>query len=204
MLDGGIMLNVSIAGTGSTSDVIHTRRGERVRLRVARPADADALQAYVRALSTRSRHSRFFGALSELPKPVLDDFVKDDALDRVTLLATMVIDGAELIVGEARYVRHADDACVEFGLSVDDRWQGHGIGPAMMAALESRAAALGAHGLFGDTLRTNAVMLAVAKAAGFTLRQHPHDWTLVRFEKKVGRVAADDPALRLVASSRPD
>lgn len=202
MLHGGIMSHVSMAETGSASDVIHTRRGERVRLRVARPADAHALQAYVRALSTRSRHSRFFGALSELPKPVLDDFVNDGAGDRVTLLATMATDAVELIVGEARYVRHADGGCVEFGLSVDDRWQGHGIGPAMVAALESRAAALGADSLFGDTLRSNAVMLAVAKAAGFTLRQHPHDWTLVRFEKTVGRVAATHgQGLRLVTLS---
>jgi len=187
----------------ASSGLIHTRRGEAVRLHFVVPSDADDLQAYVRSLSSRSRHNRFLGALSELPKALLDDFVAVGKEDRFTLLATMDIDGTEVIVGEARYAFHAESASVEFGLSVHDRWQGHGIGPALMKNLEGRAAALGATSLFGDTLRSNDVMIAVAKASGFALRQHPHDWTLVRFEKEVARepLATTGASLRLVASA---
>ncbi|WP_257166250.1 GNAT family N-acetyltransferase [Bradyrhizobium sp. SRS-191] len=179
----------AVADRLAVPDVIHTRRGELVSLHFATSKDAEALQAYVRSLSQRSRHRRFLGALSELPKAVLDDFVALGRNDRYSLLATMEQDGAKSIVAEARYAFERDTGRVEFGLSVHDRWHGHGIGPALIADLERRAAALGGARLSGDALRTNDVMIALARKAGFTIRPHADDWTLVRFEKGV---RADD------------
>ncbi|MEN3288214.1 MAG: hypothetical protein V7634_2514, partial [Bradyrhizobium sp.] len=170
-----------------------TRRGEAVTLRFATPADADELQAYVRSLSSGSRYRRFLGAMSELPKALLDEFVHVGRDDRFTLIATMNVGGFEIVVGEARYAYDPENASVEFGLSVQDRWQGHGIGPALLKNLECRAAALGAHSMFGDTLRSNDVMIAVAKKSGYLFRQHPDDWRLVRFEKAVLPLVTDIP-----------
>jgi GNAT superfamily N-acetyltransferase len=72
------------------------------------------------------------------------------------------------------------------GLSVADPMQGHGIGAALLSNLECRAAALDADFLFGDTLRSNEAMLALARKAGFTFAPTPGDWKQVRFEKKIG------------------
>ena len=55
-----------------------------------------------------------------------------------------MVDGFETIVGEARYAFNTDTSSFEFGLSIDDRWQGHGIGKALLKNLECRAAAFGA------------------------------------------------------------
>mgnify|MGYP000474007787 CR=1 FL=1 len=180
----------AVADLAAASDVIHTRRGERVGLRFVTSKDAEALQSYVRSLSPRSRHKRFLGALSELPKAVLEDFVALGRNDRYSLIATMEQDGAESIVAEARYALDRETGRVEFGLSVHDRWQGHGIGPALIANLERRALGLGGVTLSGDALRTNDVMIALARKAGFTIRPHADDWTLVRFEKAL---SADHP-----------
>ena len=180
-----------IADLAAPSDVIYTRRGDELRLRFLTPADAEALQAYVRSLGVRSRHNRFLGALSELPKAVLEDFVALGRNDRFTLVATMASDGRESIAAEARYALDRSSGRVEFGVSVQDRWQGHGIGPALMKHLEGRALALGGVSLLGDTLRSNEVMIALAKNSGFELRQHPDDWTLVRFEKALSGASAD-------------
>lgn len=177
------MLKVDLGDLGQYSDVVHTRRGEAVLLRFAEPADAEQLQAYIRGLSSDTRYKRFLGAMSELPGRLLDDFIRVGKDDRYSLLATMEIDGVEVIVGEARYAFDRETGSVEFGLSVQDRWQGHGIGPALLNNLQCRAAALGAHTLFGDTLRSNDVMIALAKRSGYLLRRHPDDWKLVRFEK---------------------
>src|SRR5262245_13368705 len=49
------------------SDVLRSRHGEAVTVRFVEPRDAEALQAYFRSLSTRSRYNRFLGAASELP-----------------------------------------------------------------------------------------------------------------------------------------
>jgi RimJ/RimL family protein N-acetyltransferase len=168
---------------GQYSDVLYTRRGDRLALRFVEPRDATALQNYVRALSSGSRYNRFFGALGELPKALLDRFTHISAADGFTVIATMDIDGFETIVGEARYIFHEDSQSVEFGLSVADRWQGHGIGPALLKNLECRAGAFGAAALSGDTLRSNSTMIATARKAGFELTQHPRDWKLVHITK---------------------
>jgi RimJ/RimL family protein N-acetyltransferase len=189
---------------GQYSDILHTRRGDRLALRFVEPADAEALQHYVRGLSSASRYNRFFGALGELPKALLERFIHISPADGFTVIATMEIDGFDTIVGEARYIFHADSQSVEFGISVADRWQGHGIGPALLKNIACRAAAFGAKSLVGDTLRSNGTMIAVARKAGFELVQHPHDWKLVRITKPLAVEAEDIPCAswRIAAGSR--
>jgi GNAT superfamily N-acetyltransferase len=165
------------------SDVVRSRSGEAVTVRFVEPGDAVELQNYFRSLSIRSRYNRFLGAMKELPHNVLDHFVHVGESDGFSVVATMQVDGFAAIVGEARYAFHADTESLEFGLSIDDRWQGHGIGAALLGNLECRAAALGAARLFGDTLRSNDAMIGLARKSGFGFAPNPEDWKLVRFEK---------------------
>jgi len=142
--------------------------------------------------------------MSELPKALLDRFIHVSEASGFTVIATMEIDGFESIVGELRYIFHEESRDVEFGISVADRWQGHGIGPALLKNLACRAAAFGATSLFGDTLRSNSTMITTARKAGFELTQHPHDWKLVRIEQPLA-VAPDDipcASWRIAAASR--
>jgi GNAT superfamily N-acetyltransferase len=175
------------------SDTLHARSGEAVTVRFVEPRDAEELQNYYRSLSTRSRYNRFHGAMSELPKSLLDHFTHVGRGDAFTVVATVEVDGFETIIGEARYAFHAEDLRVEFGLSIDDRRQGHGIGAALMKNLECRAASLGASSLFGDTLRSNSAMIALARKSGFAFGNHPDDWKLVRFEKEIDIAPKDIP-----------
>ena len=167
------------------SDVLRLRSGRPVTVRFVEPRDAEALQAYFRALSIRSRYNRFLGAISELPPAELDRFVHVGEADRFSVVAVMNIDGADTIVGEARYAFDADTDSFEFGLSIDDRWQGHGVGSALLRNLECRAAAFGARRLFGDTLRSNDAMIGLARKSSFAFTHSPGDWKLVRFEKHI-------------------
>ena len=165
------------------SDILRLRSGKSVTVRFLEPGDAEALQAYFRSLTTGSRYNRFLGAMSELPHNLLADFVRVGEGDRFSVIATVAIDGHETIVGEARYAFDPDKDSFEFGLSIDDRWQRQGIGSALMRNLECRAAAFGATRLFGDTLRSNTAMIALARKSGFAFTNNPDDWKLVRFEK---------------------
>ena len=183
---------------------MRARSGEAITVRFVEPRDAEELQNYYRALSARSRYNRFLGAMSELPMILLDRFVHVGPDDGFTVIVTLEIDGFEIIVGEARYAYHADTGSFEFGMSIDDRWQGHGIGSALLKNLECRAAALGATGLFGDTLRSNEVMIALARKSGFSFSQRPDDWKLVRFEKQFDVAPNDIPCAswRIAAEER--
>ncbi|AWM03579.1 GNAT family N-acetyltransferase [Bradyrhizobium amphicarpaeae] len=186
------------------SDTLRTREGKALSVRFVEPRDIDELQHYFRSLSVRSRYNRFFGAISELPKALLQDFLEVGERDRFTVVATMMIDGFETIVAEARYALHAETMTLEFGLSVDDHWQGHGIATALMKNLECRAAALGAEHIFGETLRSNATMISLARKSGFAFVNHPDDWKLVRFDKEISIAPKDIPCAswRLAALSR--
>jgi RimJ/RimL family protein N-acetyltransferase len=186
------------------SDVLRSRGGNAVTVRFLEPRDAEELQNYFRSLSTRSRYNRFLGAMSELPKSQLDHFIHIGEDERFSVVATMSIDGFETIVGEARYAFNADTGSLEFGLSIDDRWQGHGIGSSLLKNLECRAAALGAERLFGDTLRSNEAMIALAKKSGYAFTHNPDDWKLVRFEKHIDVEPKDIPCAswKLAAASR--
>jgi RimJ/RimL family protein N-acetyltransferase len=186
------------------SDVLRSRQGEAITVRFVEPRDGDELQNYFRSLSTRSRYNRFLGAMSELPTTVLDRFTHVSEAAGFTVVATMMIDGFETIVGEARYIFDPAAESLEFGISIDDRWQGHGIGSALMKNLECRAAAFGAHRLFGDTLRSNEAMISLARRSGFAFGPNPDDWKLVRVEKPIAVAPKDIPCAswRLAAASR--
>jgi GNAT superfamily N-acetyltransferase len=186
------------------SDILRLRKGNAVTVRFVEPRDAEELQIYFRSLTVRSRYNRFLGAMSELPKDQLDHFIHAGEDDRFSVIAVMSIDGFETIVGEARYGFEADTGSFEFGLSVDDRWQGNGIGSALLRNLECRAAAFGAKRLFGDTLRSNDVMIDLARKSGFAFANSPGDWKLVRFEKQIDVLPQDIPCAswKLAAASR--
>lgn len=186
------------------SDTLRIRHGEALNVRFVEPRDTDELRHYFRSLSTRSRYNRFFGAISELPEGLLHDFLEVGERERFTIVATMMVDGFETIVAEARYALHVETAALEFGLSVDDRWHGHGIATALLKNLECRAAALGAERIFGDTLRSNETMISLARKSGFAFVSHPDDWKLVRFDKEITVAAKDIPCAswRLAALSR--
>jgi RimJ/RimL family protein N-acetyltransferase len=194
------------------SDVLRMRGGEAITLRFVEPRDGEELQNYFRSLSTRSRYNRFLGAMSELPNSLLERFTHVGEREGFTVVATMQVEGFETIVGEARYIFHPHNSSVEFGLSIDDRWQGYGIGAAIMKNLECRAAAFGAERIFGDTLRSNQAMIALAKKSDFLFANSPDDWKLVRFEKPIStrpqnipcaswRIAASNVALASVAAN---
>jgi RimJ/RimL family protein N-acetyltransferase len=175
------------------SDILRSRSGKSLTVRYVEPQDADALQDFFRSLSVRSRYNRFLGAMSELPPAELGHFIHAGEDDRFSVIAVMTIDGNETIVGEARYGFDANAASLEFGLSIDDRWQGQGIGSVLLGNLECRAAALGARRLFGDTLRSNDVMIGLARKSGFAFTNSPGDWKLVRFEKHIDAAPKDIP-----------
>jgi GNAT superfamily N-acetyltransferase len=175
------------------ADSLRLRSGKSLSVRFVEPGDAEKLQSYFRSLTVGSRYNRFLGAMSELPHAELDRFTHAGKDDRFSVIATLAINGVETVIGEARYAFHTDTESFEFGLSIDDRWQHQGIGSALLANLQCRAAAFGAVRMFGDTLRMNEVMIALARKAGFELTRNPDDWKLVRFQKHIDIASQEIP-----------
>uniref|UniRef100_Q07JX6 GCN5-related N-acetyltransferase n=1 Tax=Rhodopseudomonas palustris (strain BisA53) TaxID=316055 RepID=Q07JX6_RHOP5 len=178
---------------GRTDDLVLLHSGAALTIRYAGLGDAEALQNYFRALSPRSRYNRLMGPALELPHRLLDRFVHAGEAGAYTLLVTTRRDTGESVIGELRYAVEPETSSVEFGLSVADRWQGQGIGRALIGHVACRAAVHGALLLFGDTLRDNHAMIALARAAGFTFAPTPGDWKQMRFAKPVGLAPNENP-----------
>jgi hypothetical protein len=78
--------------------------GSKVEIRAIVAQDASMLQAFVRRLSARSRHFRFFSAFIELPMALLERLVNQDHRRGLALVALGEQQGNAFIIAEARCV----------------------------------------------------------------------------------------------------
>lgn len=165
----------------------------RLVIRVVGPADAALLQGHVRGLARASRQNRFLGGINELTAAELDRITHHGAGNIFGLLAETVVRGETVVVGEAVYAVDAQAGTVEFALSVADAWHGRGIGQALIASVELRAARAGSLMLIGEALRSNDAMLGLAAKAGFVNRRHRDEARLLRLEKVIGAFQGRNP-----------
>jgi len=187
------MLHVQPSELRAYADAVRLPLGHSLTIRFVESGDAERLQTYFRALARTSRYNRFLGPAQELSQSELERTLHLGEERRFAVIAELRVDGRPMIVGEARYAFDRAMQKTEFGLSIGDAWHRLGIGSALVANLECRAAAFGADRLFGEALRTNEPMIALARKAGFSFSNAPGDWRLLRFEKQIAREVEDIP-----------
>jgi RimJ/RimL family protein N-acetyltransferase len=143
--------------------------GARLGVRPLEPGDRDAFAASFARLSPESRRRRFLG-----PKPRLSarELKYLTEIDNVTHAALVAVDDGR-IVGEARYATaggRADTA--DFAITVDDEWQGRGLGTRLAASLVAVARRNGIARLTATTLAENAPARALLRRLGFRVVGH--------------------------------
>jgi GNAT superfamily N-acetyltransferase len=153
-------------------------------IRTAAECDVERLADYFGKLSHSARCNRFMGAVSNLTRIARDCLVPARKADYFTLVAEWREQGREAVIGEASYGFDRMSGSGEFAISVADRFRRHGLGSALLCALQSRAVSLGCLDLFGETLKSNDEMKCLARKAGFEFT-HSLDWRAVRFDKKL-------------------
>jgi len=164
------------------------RDGRTIRVRPVRPADAEAIQEFVRALSDASRRLRFFAPIRELAPAALARLTESTSRrDRVLLAEAH--DGEEwCMVALAQYALGDDVETRDLALVVADAWQGRGIGRALMGMLIQSAHDAGCARVVADVLRDNQAMLALGLAYDFTVARSPHDSTMLRLVRDLRRL----------------
>jgi acetyltransferase len=187
-------MHAAAAGLGAALRGIGARGAIRPpHIRPIRRTDAPAVQAFVAALSDRSRMLRYFRPLRELPPRLLDRLVEADAArDRVFVALENARAGAR-IVGLAQYALEDHVSC-EFALVVADEWQGRGVGRRLLQILLDTARQAGVRRMHGDVLRQNRAMLGLARALGFAVGHSPLDAGAVRVTRLLE--GADRPTPR--------
>jgi RimJ/RimL family protein N-acetyltransferase len=156
--------------------------GRSVIVRPMRATDDGAAQSFVQGLTAASRRARFHIGLRELPPAMLRALTDVDQRCHVAIVAETHRDDDDEpgIVADARYVRTGEPGEAEFALTVDDAWQGVGLGRALLQRLLRHAGRHGLTRLFGDVLHDNLTMLALARAMGARRTAVPDNAALVR------------------------
>jgi acetyl coenzyme A synthetase (ADP forming)-like protein len=147
--------------TRDATDVI-LRDGSTLRLRAPVAADAHTLLEFFERLSDRSRYLRFHGfpALGPgLVEPVLDP----DWDERGALVGSL----GEHVVALANYVRLRDRRAAEVAFTVEDAFQGRGVGTRLLEQLAAAAAEVGIEEFVAEVMPDNRHMLGVFVNAGF-------------------------------------
>jgi RimJ/RimL family protein N-acetyltransferase len=143
-----------------------SRDGRRVEIRALRPDDRADFVAAVGQTSAQSLYRRFFVPRRSFTAEEIAFFVNVDFVDHVALVAVTDEGGRPVIVGGGRYIVEQPGQA-ELAFVVVDRYQGQGIGSALMRHLVAIARSAGLRELVAEVLADNVAMLRVFKKSGF-------------------------------------
>lgn len=165
--------------TDPLPDNVRLDDGTLVTIRPIRPDDAPRLQAFHTRLSPESIYMRFLEA-----HPVLFDaearrFTTVDYENRMALVATREEQDQELILGVARYdtfgPNRPDEA--EMAIVVEDAYQGHGLGLALLDHLLAYARQHGVRIFVAEVSSENDRMLHFVQRSGLPTEKRLVDGT---------------------------
>ena len=152
----------------SYSAIERLRDGRTIEIRALKPEDRAEFVAAVEHTSAPSLRRRFFAPRRDFTEQEVAYYLNVDFVDHVALIAVTEEDGRQAIVGGGRYiVERPGDA--ELAFIVTDRYQGQGIGSALMRHLAIIARDAGLAHLIAQVLPENVAMLRVFKKAGFAI-----------------------------------
>ena len=145
------------------------RDGTTASLRLAHPADCEAMREFFSRLSDDSRILRFFSCSPPSAK-LIESFCDDsDFRKSLCLIVTRSLQDSSRIIASANYIAY-DETTAEVALAVDDAFQGKGIGSLLLERLTVLAARNGFRRFWATTLPENRQMLDVFRESGFECR----------------------------------
>ncbi len=145
------------------------RDGRQVTIRAIRPDDKGHISRALKELSSESFYRRLFSAKRDLTDADLKQLTEVDFENVVALVAEMMEEGEDRVVGGGRYIRTSEsgDALkAEVAFLIDDAHQGLGIGSRIFKHLVSIARASGVMEFNAEVLPTNDGMLRLFTNSG--------------------------------------
>jgi RimJ/RimL family protein N-acetyltransferase len=139
------------------------RDGSAVLIQPIRPEDKEALRLGFERLSEESRYRRFLTPMERLTPSMLVYLTEVDHHDHEALLAFDRRSGEA--VGVARYVR-TEGTTAEAAVTVQDDWQGRGLGTGLTSLLAERALDEGVDRFTAVLLAENKEMIALLESLG--------------------------------------
>lgn len=146
------------------------RDGTTATIHVASPEDAGALAAFFKRLSPESRRNRFFTD-SKPGESAIDQMCDDSDPKRVlTMIVNRFAGGEQRIIAAGSYFG-SDPVTAEVAVTVDDAFQGKGLGTLLLERLSLLAIQHGFTEFKAITHSGNKAMLEVFRHSGFPVTE---------------------------------
>lgn len=140
-----------------------------ITIRPIRQDDAESIKEFSRHLSSELKHLNYMENFKELPEKMVTRLTQVDYKKSMTLIATSVENGKEIIIGMVHYISEDGENC-EFDMIVTDSWQNKGIGTVLTEALFKSAKDNGIKSITIVILASNLGGMMLAKHFGFTVK----------------------------------
>lgn len=141
------------------------RNGQRIEIRALKPQDRDDLIAAVGRTSSESLYRRFFAVRRQFSETEESFYLNIDFASHVALVALAEENGQRSIVGGGRYVV-SEPGQAEVAFTVVDKYQGQGLGAALLRHLAVIARQAGLGELVAYVMPDNRAMLKVFAKSG--------------------------------------
>src|SRR3990172_4582842 len=142
------------------------RDGSTATVRTTRPDDKVALTAFFGSLSDESKIQRFFGRTVPSAKIIESFCDSSNPRASLSLIVTRLAEPQARIIAAGTYMAR-NETTAEIALSVDDAFQGKGIGTLLLERLALLAVANGFRRFWAVTQLDNRAMLDVFRNSGF-------------------------------------
>jgi len=150
------------------------RDGRQIQIRALRPTDEAEMLAAVDRASAQSLYQRFFGVKRGFTEKEVSFFMNVDFASHVALVAVTQEGDRDRIIGGGRYVVGAPGTA-ELAFTVEDDYQGLGVGSSLLRHLGELARRAGLRELTAEVLATNTAMLRLFEKSGFRLEAKPQE-----------------------------
>jgi RimJ/RimL family protein N-acetyltransferase len=160
----------------------HAERSGAVTIRPVAAADAPAMAAFLLGLDGAARRLRFHGGVNPQSQTLLRHLTTANGRQHAAWVAVVQANGAEQVVGEARYVRQGQGSA-ELAMTVAAAWRGCGLADRLLATLTQAACQAGVHQLVAEVLGENGRMQALLQRHGYVDAQgadHAPDGVVLR------------------------
>jgi GNAT superfamily N-acetyltransferase len=149
------------------------------QLRQLNRGDIAVLVEFHERCSEVTRYRRF---LMAKPCLLLHEAERFCSVDQCREGAFVAVDPVcpETIRGVLRWTR-IDETTAEVAFVVEDDYQGHGVGRALVSAVIASARTVGFTTLIGDVLAVNSAMRRILRTSGCPLVERHHDLSVLGF-----------------------
>jgi|SRR5208283_1672486 len=158
---------------GPYSCVETLKGGGKFTIRAVRADDGPKIRQVFYHLTPHTRYMRFLGRKEEISEAELARITQADFKNSIALLATISEGDKEIVIGGAScYTINpaAAERSGEVAFTVEEEFQGRGVGGALMRHLAAITRAKGFHSLWAEVLCCNAPMLDVFRRSGLPMK----------------------------------